>query len=109
MVLKDPRSQSNRMQQLGLSATLASSGRYHSNESEVISLNSAIKLINKKDIKTNSKQLGSGRFGTCLMASCSHFKSCKKVYKHVNRSALCKEANILSKFTSQHLSYLFGV
>ena len=106
MVLKDPRSQSNRMQQLGLSATLVSSGRYHSNESEVISLNSAIKLINKKDIKTNSKQLGSGRFETCLMASCSHFKSCKKVYKHVNRSALCKEANILSKFTSQHL---FGV
>ena len=39
----------------------------------------------------------------------SHCKACKKMFKLTDHSALCKEANILSKFTSQHLPYLFGV
>lgn len=39
----------------------------------------------------------------------SHFKACKKVYKHVDQNELYNEANILSKFTSKHLPYLFGV
>ena len=94
------------MNQLGLSATLASSGQYGG---EVVSLNSTIKLINERDVHRTTTQLGSGRFGTCLMVSYSHFKACKKVYKHADCNALCKEANILSMFSSNRLPYLFGV
>ena len=95
------------MQQFGLSATLASSGRHHKG-SESISLKSTIKLIREKDI-TTAQILGSGRFGTCFFGHYSHFQVCSKVFKCHNCSELCKEANILSRFSSNCLPYLFGV
>ena len=95
------------MQKFGLSATLASSGR-HCKESGGISLKSTVKVIQEKDIAT-SQELGSGRFGTCFFAHYSHFQACSKVFKCCDRSTLCKEANIISRFSSNHLPYLFGV
>ena len=107
VLLKDPRSRSNRMRQLGFSATLATSGKYQY-EREV-SLDAKIRLINECDLEVTSTKLGSGRFGTCLLAKFSHFIACKKVLKRINHNALCEEANILSKFTSPRLPYLLGV
>lgn len=95
------------MQNFGLSATLASSGR-HCKKSEGISLKSTIKVIQEKDI-TTLQELGSGRFGTCFFAHYSHFQACSKVFKCCDHSALCKEANIISRFSSNNLPYLFGV
>ena len=91
------------MRQLRLSATLATSSQ---NKSEVIALKPSIKLI---DSKSTSDCLGAGKFGTCTMVYFSHFKACKNVYRHTDYNSLCKEANILSQFTSCHLPYLFGV
>ena len=94
------------MKKLGLSATLASSGQYGG---ELVSLYSTIKLIKARDVHRTTTQLGSGRLVTCLMVSYLHFKACKKVYKHADWNALCKEANILSMFSSKRLPYVFGV
>ena len=94
------------MRQLGLSATKATSGRQ---KSEDVALQSSIRLIDPKYLHPTSKYLGSGKFGTCTMVLYSHFKACKKVYKRTDYGTFCIEANILSKFASRQLPYLFGV
>ena len=94
------------MRDLGLTATLATSGHH---TSEAVSLQSSVKLIRSQDLHPTSIKLGSGKFGTCQMVFYSHFKACKKIYKRANYNALCNEANVLSKFTSRQLPYLFGI
>ena len=107
--MKDPKSRSYRMCQLGLSATLASSGRSLSKKDESVSLLPSVKLIAEGDILSAPKEIGSGRFGTCFMHMYAHFKVCVKVLKHKDPLSLCTEANFLSKFSSTSLPYLLGV
>ena len=105
IILKDPNTRVNRMQQLGLSATLATSCRSRSGS---VSLLSSIRLIKDNDL-LSPKKIGAGRFGTCFVQLFASFTVCVKVFKHDDHYALCNEANVISKFASQHLPYLFGV
>ena len=56
----------------------------------------------------NSSSIGSGRFGTCYLATFSHYQVCVKVPKHSQRNSLVSEANIISQFSHVNLPYLFG-
>lgn len=108
LVLQNPISRRQRMQRLGLTATLGTSGRI-SNESNGVLLPS-VNLISQNDLVGSPRKLGAGRFGTCYSQWLSHYQVCVKVFnKHVDRRSLCCEANILSKFTSEYFPYLFGV
>lgn len=109
LILKDPNSRSYRMRQLGLSATLASSGCSVSKKCGSVSLLPSVKLIAEGDILSVPKEIGSGRFGTCFMQVYTHFQVCLKVLKHKEPASLCTEANIISKFCSTCLPYLLGV
>lgn len=109
VILKDPNSRSFRIHQLGLSATLASSGRSKCDKNGTVSLLPSIKLIMESDLLSSPKEIGSGRFGTCLIHTFSHYQVCVKFLKHKDPIALCTEANILSKFSSSCIPYLFGV
>jgi len=71
-------------------------------------LNSTAK-ISEKDLSSSPHQLGAGRFGTCYLSTLSHYQVCVKVFKSSNNSALCNEANVLSKFVHHNLPYLCGV
>lgn len=109
-VLKDPRSRSFRLHQLGLSATLASSGYGTGTRCYgAISLLPSISLIGENELKLTPQKMGSGQFGTCFTQLYSHFQVCVKIFKHQDPKILSNEANILSKFSSEHLPYLFGV
>ena len=56
-----------------------------------------------------SHMLRAGRLGTCF-SNPLHISVCGlQVLKHADQHTLCNEVNILSHFTSEHLSYLFGV
>lgn len=92
---------------LGLTGTLGTSGR--TVLSRATSLNSTVKIISEKDLSSSPHQLGTGRFGTCYLSTLSNYQVCVKVFKCSNNSALCNEANVLSKFVHQNLPYLFGV
>ncbi len=98
------------MHQLGLSATLGTSGRTgHKRKGSNISLLPSIHLIKECNLIGLPQKLGVGRFGTCYIQCLAHFKVCVKVFKHTDAHSLCNEANLLSKFSSVNLPYLFGV
>lgn len=107
VVLKDLNSHMNRLHRLGYSnhTTLATSGRF----TPSTSLLTCIKLLSEKDFSSDPVHLGSGRFGVCYLRTLSHYDVCVKVFKKQDSSALCHEANILSRFLHPNLPYLFGV
>ena len=70
-----------------------------------VPLNSSIKLIGDKDGLKTARKIGAERF----FLHYSHFQACSKVFKPTEYNVLCNEANILSKFCSTRLLYLFGV
>ena len=108
LVLKNPSSRAFRMQQLGISANLGTSGRTLL-MGKGVSLLPSVRLIKESDLSCLPQRLGAGRFGTCYIQNLAHYKVCVKIYKHADACSLCNEANILSKFASKHLPYLFGV
>ena len=66
-------------------------------------------MINKNElVMSNAPSIGSGRFGTCYLATFSHYQVCVKVPKHLMRNSLKNEANIISQFSHFNLPYLFG-
>ena len=108
MLLKDPNSRTNRLHRLGYSThtTLATSGRFVQSSTSLLA---CIKIICEKDFSSDPVQIGSGRFGVCYLRTLGHYDVCVKVFKKQNSSALCHEANFLSKFLHPNLPYLFGV
>lgn len=109
LVLQNPSSRAYRMQQLGLSATLGTSGRGASRQGSNVSLLPSVHLIRECDLIGSAHRLGAGRFGTCYVQSLAHFRVCVKVFKHADARSVCNEANILSNFKSKFVPYLFGV
>ena len=108
LLLLNPVSRFQRTQKLGLSATLGTSGRMSGGKSHA--LLPSINLIKASELVGSPKKIGAGRFGTCYSQFLSHFKVCVKVFnKHTDSHGLCNEANMLSKFTTKHFPYLFGV
>ena len=58
---------------------------------------------------TNASSIGSGRFGTCYLATFSHYQVCVKVPKQcAAKNSVIHEANIMSPFSHCNLPYLFG-
>ena len=108
LLLRDPNSREVRMYRLGYSvqSPRATSGHFLQ---PTTSLLACVKVINEQDLSPNRERLGDGKFGTCYACTLGHYKVCVKVYKNLNSSALCHEANILSRFTHINLPYLFGV
>lgn len=98
------------MKHLGLSATLATSGGTASKGNGFSKpLQPSIRLINECDLIGTPNKLGAGRFGTCYSQRLSHFEVCVKVFKHDNLQSFSNEANILTRFKSENLPFLFGV
>lgn len=97
----------NRLHRLGYSnhTTLATSGRF----TPSTFLLTCIKVLSEKDFSSDPVHLGSGRFGVCYLRTLSHYDVCVTVFKKQDSSALCHEANILSRFLYPNLPYLFGV
>lgn len=108
-MLKNPSSRSYRIHQLGLSATLGTSGRSASRQSSNVSLLPLVHLVGEDDLIGLPHRLGAGRFGTCYVQHLAHFKVCVKIFKHGDTQSVCNEANILSNFKSKYFPYLFGV
>ena len=108
LVLQNPSSRAYRMHQLGLSATLGTSGRSASRQISNVSLLPSVHLIQEGDLIGLPHRLGAGRFGTCYVQSLAHFKVCVKVFKHGDARSVCGEANLLSNFRSKYLPYLFA-
>lgn len=108
IVLRDPRSRTNRLNRLNFSGTVGTSGRFLH---PATSLLPSIKIICPREIglPISTSSLGEGRFGKCYLHTYGHFKVCIKVLKNSENSALIHEANILSKFSHLNLPYLFGV
>ena len=72
-------------------------------------LNATIRIIDESELfMTNASSIESGRFGTCYLATFTHYQVCVKVPKQcATKSSLIHEANIMSQFTHRNLPYLF--
>lgn len=92
LVLQNPDSRAYRMQQLGLSATLGTSGKTTLRRGGInMSLLPSIRLIKENELTGIPQKLGTGRFGTCYVQSLAHFKVCVKVFKHYDANSVCNE------------------
>lgn len=112
-VLKDPyvtsSSYSKRKSSRRLTSVIETSGRL-TRHSSAIPLNAAIRIIDESElVMQNAPSIGSGRFGTCYLATFSHYQVCVKVPKHCStKYSFVNEANIMAKFSHCNLPYLFG-
>ena len=82
-VLKDPFAASStcskRKSSKKLTSTIATSGRLTRHSSSIL-LNATIRVINESELfMTNASSIGSGRFGTCYLATFTHYQVCVKV------------------------------
>ena len=103
-VLKDPyvtsSSYSKRKPSRRLTSIIETSGRL-THHISAIPLNAAIRIIDESElVMPNAPSIGSGRFGTCYLATFSHYQVCVKVPKHCStNNCFINEANIMAKFS----------